>query len=98
MDLDALIGTGTPVGGRLVLARVDHREGPMYRTRCVGLAGRPCGFEAVIAGRLLRAGKRLRCINCAQTLRRWLVSTPTGAEFAARRKRRARRIAERGLA
>jgi len=88
MTLDALIGTNTPIGSRLVLRREPSKGGALYRVRCLGLPGEPCGFENTVAGRVLAAGKCLLCVGCTQRKRRLTVAhTPVGAEFAAARRR-----------
>lgn len=94
MNLDALIGTGTPIGGRLILERVDSHHGKLYKTKCVGLPDEPCGFTNVVAGRVLSAGKCLWCVGCTQRKKRVaLMHTPVGAEFVAARRRKARQAA-----
>lgn len=92
MNLDALIGTETPIGGRLILARATGKHGKMYKTKCVGLPGEPCGFMNVVAGRVLLAGKCLWCVGCTQRKKRVASThTPVASEFLAARKRHGKR-------
>lgn len=91
MNLDSLIGTGTPVGGRLILERIESTDGKLYKTKCVGLPGETCGYTNIIAGRVLLAGRCLWCVSCTQRKKRVASEhTPVGAEFVAARRRHKR--------
>lgn len=92
MNLDALIGTGTPIGGRLLLGVVRGlRRGRMYKAKCLGLPTRKCGVVSLVPARDLRKGKALWCAGCRWEQRRIAnTHTPVGAEFVAARRRRAR--------
>lgn len=88
VSLDALIGTDKPIGGRLILERVESKHGALYKTKCVGLPGEPCGFTNIVAGRVLLAGRCLWCVGCTQRKKRVASThTPVGAEFVAARRR-----------
>ena len=94
MNLDALIGTGTPVGGRLLLGSSSSKQGKVYKTRCVGVPTRKCGVVSLVKARDLRKSKALWCAGCRWEQRRIEnAHTPVGAEFVAARKRHAANLA-----
>jgi len=92
MNLDALIGTETPVGGRLLLASASSPRGRMFKTRCLGVPTRKCGIVSLVPARDLRNGKALWCAGCRWEQKRIAAThTPVGAEFVAARRRHAKR-------
>jgi len=94
INLDSLIGTETPVGGRLLLASTSGPDGRMLKTRCLGVPTRKCGVVSLVKARDLRKGKALWCAGCQWEQKRIAAThTPVGAEFVAARKRHAKRSA-----
>lgn len=89
MDLDSLVGTESPIGGRLLLDVVrGHRRGRMYKAKCLGVPTRKCGIVSLVPARDLRKGKALWCAGCRWEQKRIASThTPVGAEFVAARKR-----------
>lgn len=93
VNLDSLIGTDTPIGGRLIIERLPNKRGSMYKAKCIGFPDAPCGFTNDIQGRVLLAGKRLWCNTCSKRKRReTLANTLVGAEFSRARRRHAAKV------